>query len=43
MNHNSTTGVASACPIDEGLNESWFEEQMENEGLVTEEKSKKSG
>lgn len=37
----SITGVSSACPGDEGLSESWFEEQMDDEGLVTEEKAKK--
>lgn len=41
MNPNLNTGAASACPLDEGLNESWFEEQMDNEDLVTEEKPKK--
>lgn len=34
-------GASSACPGDEGLIESWFEEQMDDEGLPTEEKAPK--
>lgn len=41
VNRNLNTGVASACQLDEGLNECWFEEQMDNEDLVTEEKPQK--
>lgn len=41
MNPNLNTGVASACQLDEGLNACWFEEEMDNEDLVTEEKPQK--
>ncbi len=34
--------MTSACPVEEALDESWFAEQMDrDEGLVTEDKSKK--
>lgn len=33
--------MTSACPVDETLDESWFAEQMDNEGLVKEDKFKK--
>lgn len=38
---NLFAGASSACLGDEGLSESWFEEQMDDEGLVTEEKARK--
>ncbi|KAM9366704.1 DNA replication ATP-dependent helicase/nuclease DNA2 [Symphorus nematophorus] len=34
-------GMTSVCPVEERLNESWFTEQMDNEGLVTKDKPKK--
>ncbi|KAG8001475.1 DNA replication ATP-dependent helicase/nuclease DNA2 [Nibea albiflora] len=34
-------GTVSACDVHEGLDESWFTEQMDNEHLVTEDKFKK--
>ncbi|XP_073321000.1 DNA replication ATP-dependent helicase/nuclease DNA2 [Pagrus major] len=35
-------GMTSACPAEEGLDESWFTDQMDHDGgLVTEEKPKK--
>lgn len=40
IKHYSFTGASSACD-DEGLIESWFEEQMDDEGLVSEDKAKK--
>lgn len=41
LKHDSITEASSACPGDEGLSESWFEEQMDDEGFITEEKAKK--
>ncbi|XP_010730652.3 DNA replication ATP-dependent helicase/nuclease DNA2 isoform X3 [Larimichthys crocea] len=34
-------GTTSACDVDEGLDESWFTEQMDDKHLVTEDKFKK--
>lgn len=39
--HNVFAGASSACLGDEELSDSWFEEQMDDEGLVTEEKARK--
>ena len=34
--------MASACPVEEGLDERWFTDQMDRDGgLVTQEKPKK--
>lgn len=41
LHKNWFAGASSACLGDEGLSESWFEEQMDDEGLVTEEKARK--
>lgn len=41
LHENLFAGASSACLGDEGLSESWFEEQMDDEGLVTEEKARK--
>ncbi|XP_011607896.1 DNA replication ATP-dependent helicase/nuclease DNA2 [Takifugu rubripes] len=40
-NPEGVRGVASACQLDEGLNECWFEEQMDDGDHVTEEKPQK--
>lgn len=41
LHKNLFAGASPACLGDEGLSESWFEEQMDDEGLVTEEKARK--
>lgn len=42
LSHTKTTGMTSACPVEEGLDESWFTDQMDHDGvLVTQEKPKK--
>lgn len=38
---DAATGASSACSVHEELDDSWFEEQMGDEGLVSEEKAKK--